>query len=223
MVLTQRERYIAIGAGGLVALVLVNVVFVSPLLARKDDLDAKLKGAHSDLSEAEYLTERSPRLAKRWSTEIGPTLKRTGPDAESQIVNSISNWAKEAGVTLSGVKPDRPSSDKEFPDFSRITVHLTGSGTMAQVGYFLYRVQMSQIPVRVNDLTIGTRKEATDDLAVSLNLSTILFTADADKTAPRAAALPAATPLPATTVAPATRVGPATTEAAAPTTREADK
>jgi hypothetical protein len=210
--MTKRERYIATAAGGLVALVLVNGVFVSPLLARKDDLDTKLTSARADLSDAEDLLDKRPRQAKRWSTEMAPALKRTGPDAESQIINSISNWAKEAGMTVLSVKPDRPLPEKEF---ARTTVHLTGSGTMSQIGYFLYRVQMSQIPVRVNDLTLGTRKEATDDLAVSLNLSTILFTADGSSgsAAGRGQASPAA----------ATTGSTAAAAAATATTKEAAK
>ena len=49
---------------------------------------------------------------------------------------------------------------------------------MDQLGYFLYHMKTAPIPVRVSDLTIGTRKEATDDLSIQLGISTI-FLADA--------------------------------------------
>jgi Tfp pilus assembly protein PilO len=187
VVLSQRERYIATATVVVVTVMAVNFLFISPLLAKRAELDTKVTNAHVDRDDAKAVLARRPRDARRWA-DMAAVLKRGAPESESQLVNSVSSWAQESGMALSSVKPDRPVPEKEF---SRITVHLTGTGSMAQVSFFLWRAQTASIPVRVNDLTIAPRKEAVDDFAVTLNLSTIFLTGDVDKL-PRPAATAAA-------------------------------
>ena len=61
---------------------------------------------------------------------------------------------------------------------------------MSQVGRFLYRIQTATVPVRITDLTINSRKEGTDDLAVQLGIATIYLPPDTDKTNHMPAAVP---------------------------------
>ena len=72
-------------------------------------------------------------------------------------------------MTLSSLKPERTEKEK---DFFKITFRATGGGSMAQVGRFLWRIETAQVPVRVTDVTITSRKPGTDDLAVQLGIAT---------------------------------------------------
>jgi hypothetical protein len=58
---------------------------------------------------------------------------------------------------------------------------------MGQIGRFLYRLQTANIPVRIVDMTINSRRDGADDLAIVLGVSTIYLAPEPEKPAPRAA------------------------------------
>ena len=72
-----------------------------------------------------------------------------------------------------------------------MVLYVVGTGNMSAVAHFLYRAQTSKLPVQPEDLEIGSRREATDDLTVTLHLSGLYFPAgfkpaSADGAAPAA-------------------------------------
>ena len=62
-----------------------------------------------------------------------------------------------------------------------MTFRASATGTMAQIGNFLFRLHTSNVPVRVTEMTLAAHKEATDDLTVQLGISTIFLASDTDK------------------------------------------
>jgi hypothetical protein len=81
------------------------------------------------------------------------------------------------------IKVGGKQSDKEKA-FLKLTARFTGSGGMEQVGRFLWQVQTSNIPVRITDMSISTRKENTDDLELAVGISTIYLSPDGVKEFP---------------------------------------
>lgn len=196
--MTKRERYIGIGTLAALVVLALNYLFVAPLFAQRETLDIGTSEATAKVKEGEAAIARRARDAALWR-QFTPALKRDASDTESQIRDKVLDWAQAAGLSLTSTKLDRPEKEK---DFYRMTVHATGSGTMEQLGYFLYHIQTAQIPVRVSDLQIGTRKEATDDLSITLGISTIYLASDT----PAGGATPGGvTPKPAAAATPTSR------------------
>jgi hypothetical protein len=52
---------------------------------------------------------------------------------------------------------------------------------MSQISRFLYEIKRTTIPVQINELQITSNKENTDDLKLSLTISTIYLASDSDK------------------------------------------
>ena len=126
------------------------------------------------------MTGKTSQLASRkWSEISGHALRADASQAESQLLNSVRDWAQEAGMSLSSVNPLR-SNEKE-KDFYKTTFRATGGGSMAQVGRFLWRIQTSTIPVRITELTINSRKDGADDLNVSISIATIYLPPESEK------------------------------------------
>jgi hypothetical protein len=187
VVLSKRERYIAVGTIATIALMGVYYVLISPLLERKAKLDADIADRNFQLLRAQRLIEDSKRLGPVLAQRVAGPLKKNASEAESQMLKNIGDWARDARMTSPSIdKPDRTEKDK---DFSRMTFRASGAGSMNQVGNFLWRLHTSTIPVRVTDLTIATHKEGSDDLTIQLGISTIYLTAEGDKPAKPAAAV----------------------------------
>jgi hypothetical protein len=167
--MNKRERYIGIAAAAVVGILVLDQVLVSPLLERWTDADARIELATLDRERADRLVTASKRANRTWNEMIGTHLQRDASEAESQVLNSVREWAQEAGMTLSSLKPERTEKEK---DFFKITFRATGGGSMSQVGRFLWRIETAAVPVRVTDVTITSRKAGTDDLNIQLGIAT---------------------------------------------------
>jgi hypothetical protein len=174
MVLSKREKYIGIGVLAVVGIFALDRIVYTPLTDRKVELDAKILSARQERTRINDLFTTRDRAKLRWNEMSGKSLRADASAAESEILNNVREWAQDSGMSLPIVTPER-SKDKEF---EKITVRATGTGGIAQIGRFLYRVQTAKVPVRVTNLTINSRKEGTDDLSVQMGIATIYLPPD---------------------------------------------
>jgi hypothetical protein len=178
VVLSKRERYIAVATVAALGLVAVYYGFVSPLLDRKSDLDSKVREAKLQLDRANRVIDDSHRLGPVLAQRLAGPVKKSASEAESQMLKSIGEWAHDARMTAPSIdKPDRGEREK---DFAKMTFRASATGTMSQIGNFLWRMNTSAVPVRVGEMTLTTHKEGTDDLTLQLSISTIYLAADTE-------------------------------------------
>jgi hypothetical protein len=173
MVMSKRERYIGIATIVVVGILALDRIVVTPLLDSKTRLDADLVSARDDMDAANRLMTTSRRMDRDWRAMIGPRgerLKDNEAAAESQILNAIGEWAQSSGLSVSAVKRERAEKEK---DFVRISYRATATGTMRQVGEFLWKIQTATVPVRIADIQVNSRKDGTDDLSVQIGIATI--------------------------------------------------
>ncbi len=179
MVISKRERYIGIITGAVIGLFLFNWIIFGPLMDRMDDLDTQIKAKQADVQDADRNLALKGSAEQHWALLSHSMLTRD--NYESKILNDVRDWAQEAGMTLSSLKPERvPEKEGEF---YKVSFRATGSGQMMQIARFLHRIQTATIPVRITDLSLTSRKEGNDDLSVSVGLATI-YLGEADKLHP---------------------------------------
>jgi hypothetical protein len=184
VVLSKRERFIGMAAGALLGVFIVQWVIVGPLWERKTQLDARIAEAREQRERDDRQVETSKRAEKYWAEMSSRRLPRDGYEAD-QTLNNLSDWAQDAGVSLSSVKSERTEKDK---DFYKKTFRAAGSGSMTQIGRFLYRIQTASGAARISDLVLNSRKEGTDDLSISVGVTTIYPVPDSEKNRPGAVA-----------------------------------
>lgn len=182
--MTQRERSIATLTGIVVGALVLYQFVIDPKLVQIAALDDQIDTASTDLEQAETLFGMSRSANRRLAEMAGSGLRRTDAAAESELLNRTREWAQEAGIAGWGIKRERTEKER---DFNKITFRANGTGGMRQIGQFLYRLQTADIPVRVADLTINSRKDGTDDLAIVLSISTIYLSPESERPPARAA------------------------------------
>jgi type II secretory pathway component PulM len=178
MILSRRERYIVIGTVAVVGLLALDRLFLTPLIERRQLVDAQMRQATEEMTRANGLFTNRTRVNRKWNEMSATTLKSDGSTAESQIIRSVGDWALEAGLNLSSVKPERAEKEKQF---QKITFRANATGNMASVSKFLWRLQTSKVPIRVTDLSITTRRDGVDDLSLDLGISTLYLPPEAAK------------------------------------------
>jgi len=179
VVLSKRERLIAITMLLAVGLFLLDRVVLTPLQDRKEAMARERDQALSDLERARALFDRSKQLAPRWKQAREAGLQSDVAASESAALHAVRNWAQESGLTLSSLRPVR-STSPQTGALREIILQTSGTGPMRAVVGFLTRLETSSAPMRVADLQLGTRKEGYDDLTLQLRISALCDAATSD-------------------------------------------
>lgn len=180
--ISTRERSIAWIAGIVIGALALDSLLVRPLMARQTDAQERIGNAAKQLAAADGTFQNKLRAQSRWNDMAGNTIQADPPTAESQLLNHARDWAREADLSLTSLKPERTELEQGF---GKITVRAAATGNMQSLGRFLFAVQNAGIPVRVVDITVNSRREGTDELQVQLGLSTIYEVPDAPAATPR--------------------------------------
>jgi type II secretory pathway component PulM len=185
--MNARERWIAIIAGLVLGALLLDQVLFTPLSNRLDAADRIVNETRLALAEGDGKMRNSVNARRNWKRFTGSNVAAEAPAAESQLLNHLGEWVQNSGLTLSATKAARSDREKGF---DKITLNATAAGRMEQVARFLYAIQTSDIPVRVNRIDLTTRKEGTDDVLLNIEIASIY----GDVTAQSLAATPAVSP-----------------------------
>jgi len=170
MVFSKREQTMIAVTVVVLALLGLDRYVLTPLLDRYDEAKTRRETLEARMTKAQSLLQRRHILTPRWRQMLDDGLARDPAEAESQALRALQNWADQAGLDLSSLKPERL---RDTTPLRRITVHAAGTGSMRAVSQFLWLVETAPIPVSVKMLQLGTRREGTDDLTLQLQLSTL--------------------------------------------------
>jgi hypothetical protein len=184
--MSRRERFIVIGTVGVVALFALDYLFLSPQFERYKALDDQI---NADLVQVEHnnkVFKRARESKQKWAEMTAGALKRDASTTESQLIDSIGQWAQDARISVS-YKPERTEKQK---DFVKVTYRATCNGSMSQLRTFLLHVQHATIPIRLTDLQVQSRPEGTDSLQISMGITTVYLAPEPEKS-------PGANPRPA--------------------------
>lgn len=170
MALSKRERLIALGVGVAALIYLGDSYVVDPYTVSKNQAKDRVAVLDKELEGNRKLFREQRRMEKSWNDMLASGLKSDPSEAEQQLLRSMRDWAQEAGLTLGSLKPDRVlRSDKT----QLVKLNATGTGPVAAAAQLLWRIETAPIPLKVDDLQLTTRKEGTDDLTLTLSVSTL--------------------------------------------------
>jgi len=176
MVFSQREKIIVAATLAVLCVLVLDLYVLTPLLDEWSAAEAKRTDLSARMARAGSLIKRRRILGRTWRSMIDNGLKADPAEAESQILRSLRNWAYDARLNLSSLRPERSTEKTELPE---ITVHAAGTGSMSAVSRLLWRVETAKIPIKIRMLQLGSRKDGTDDLSLHLKISTLYSPPDA--------------------------------------------
>ena len=171
--MNAREKTIAIVLGAVVGLYALDSYLLSPYLDRLTKADSLIAEHNQEVSDFETTKRRRVNAAKDWRKVATDSVKTDASAAESQLLGRVRECAQRAQLSLTSQKAEKTEKEKGY---DRILLKASGQGTMQQIGRFLYEIQNANIPIRVNDIEVSSRKEGVDDLALTITLATLYQT-----------------------------------------------
>ena len=170
MILSRRERLIIAATLIVVAALVLDRYAVTPFLDARDAAEAQKQGLLDEMDRGRATLASEREIGPKWQKMVAAGLRRDPTEAESQVLHAVGDWATEAGLRLSSLKPERVPEKQHLQE---INFQATGTGSMNAIARFLWRVETAGMPIRVKELQLGSRKEGTDDLTLQLRLSTL--------------------------------------------------
>jgi hypothetical protein len=176
VVLSKRERYIAVGVAAALGILLLDRFVLTPYAALRDTIVTDQRQVTDSLTSADLLFTRQRQLRKVWTQMQAGGLKTDPSQAESQALGALLEWTRSAGVNLAALTPERTVQQDRFRVIS-FSVKVTGP--MAAMSRLLWAMESATIPVRVTELRINPQREGIDDLSMQMSVSTLCLTGDA--------------------------------------------
>jgi hypothetical protein len=179
VIVSKREKYIAIGTGIAVALLVLDSFVVEPYFTDLSNIATAHDSAVEKISSAHFLFDKQTRLQKVWKDMEGHGMLSGDQQAGSQLEHALSDWAQRAGIILQSVKSGQSqtikleASQKQSPQFDVISYRVTAFGAMRSFSQFLWALETAPIPLRVTDVRVTPVREGTDDLSLQLGVSTL--------------------------------------------------
>src|SRR6478672_743214 len=99
--MSQRERYIVIGTVGVVALFALDYLFLSPLFERYRALDEQINADVLQVEHNNKVFKRAKEAKEKWAEMTAGALKADPSTTESQLIDSIGQWAQDARMSVS--------------------------------------------------------------------------------------------------------------------------
>jgi hypothetical protein len=169
MVLSKRERMLAIVSVLVLGALAVNEFVVTPLTKRREAAANQRVELEAQLVEAQTLLDQRRLLERRWRPLLSGDL-RTDADAELRMARALNEWARQTRLALTSVKPDRTASAKGMKE---ITFVVAGRGPLNAVASFLHRVETAEMPLKIIEMQLGSTGESGDNISLQLRLSTV--------------------------------------------------
>ena len=173
MVLSQREKYVAIGFGAVAVLAILYWVVLSPMLDWNDTITKGTGDARDVQTKDANLKHKLVQLTKVWNDMTKNGLKTDVSEAQSQLSHAVSEWAAQSGVNITSTHSEAPTLVDQRSGFTQVIYQVTGTGTTVGVAKLLYQIESAKIPIRIDNLRIGSKKDGADDLEIQLNVSTL--------------------------------------------------
>lgn len=183
MSLSRREGLLTAAALITVAALALDRYALTPMLDRRAQSLADRSDALHDMEMAETLFQRQRVLNRRWRAMVQSGLGRGVEEAEGAVFHAIRAWSLESGITLSSVKPGKATAQANLV---QLGLNVAATGPMRSVAKFLWLVESASLPVRIEHVQIGSRKEGADALSLQVGLSSLCMPATgADNSARR--------------------------------------
>lgn len=170
MVFSKRERVIIAATVVALSALVVDRLALTPLLDQRAAVQARKASLLGDMERTESLLKRRRLIGPRWRRMLAEGMTHDPAEAESQVLHALGKWSAEAGLNLSSLRPERSTEESSLPE---INLHVAGTGSMAAVSRFLWRLETAAIPLKVKVLQLASRKEGTDALSLQMQVSTL--------------------------------------------------
>lgn len=171
MVLSKRERLIAIVSLAVILIFIFDRYALTPFTEMNERIQVEKQGLSTDIQRAARVFKLRRNVRNEWQDMVRGGLSSDASSTESKILHVIRKWSNDSGLTISSIKPDRNGGEDKI--LKEIVFYIACKGTMDAVGRFLFELENSSLPIRITEFQLGTREADGSDMSLQLRLSAL--------------------------------------------------
>jgi hypothetical protein len=168
MITSRRERWLMWGALLTVLAVLLDSLWLGPLLTRQAAVERRFADVEAELRRAQAQRDLLPMVATELDA-VERELRRTakGASAVLELKKELEELARKAGARSNTIDSDRPQSVDAYVELGYRLDLLADIGALQQL---LFLLDTSALPLKISTLTVN-RDPKGSDLRVTMRVS----------------------------------------------------
>ncbi len=178
MKIKNRQQWLALLAGAVVALFAADKLLITPLTASWKQRAAQITDLRKKVSEGRALLQRESSLRSRLAQMRANTLPNDRSQAEEQMLKGVERWSGASRVTILSLSPQWK---QEAEDRVTLECRLEASGDLGAVSRFLYEVESDPMALRVQSVEITARDNDGRQMALGLQISGLVSMPETQK------------------------------------------
>lgn len=166
----QREFLLKILAGVCVGMLLLNYVVITPLIHQWEQRRDRIAALRKQVEKGRLLMSREKSVRSRWKEFLMSDLPDDSSKAENEVFRAVSQWARDSRVALTSLTPQWQTKD---PNYQTLEVRVNLSGDQSSMARFLYELEISKLPIRLEECEISGRDDKGRQLTMTARFTAL--------------------------------------------------
>lgn len=180
MQIKDRQQLLTILAIAAVTLFLGDKVVFTPLTHFWQNRSAQIADLRKRVSSGDRLLQREQSLRRRWAEMQTNGLPHNLTIAEQTVSKAIYNWGGDSQISITGLAPQwkKASNTQDGSDnnnYMTLQCRVDAFGSMATLSRFLYDLEHTSLPLRLQAVDIGSRNNTGQQLNLGLQVSGLVL------------------------------------------------
>ena len=168
MQIKNRQQFLVALTIGVAALyVAVNFIY-TPLAGWWSVRSAEVRDLREKVSEGRQLLKRETFIRDQWTRMQSNALPANTSLAEQQLLHSFDDWSRDSGAELTSLMPQWKN---DSTNYLTMDLRVEASGDLGMLSKFLYDLESSPAPLRVDSVELGAHDNAGQQLTRGLEIN----------------------------------------------------
>lgn len=169
----ERRKFLLIVTASLcVCGVIVDRFIIPPLVALWKERAERIEELNARIAKGSLLLEREAMLRERWENMKQSALPNDASVAQNEILKAVDRWAQTSNLKMTSIKSQwRPIDER----YTTLECQTSGAGDLHAIARFLYELERSPLPLKVEKYELSTRDENGATIALGVQFSGIRF------------------------------------------------
>ena len=165
----RRETILKITVGAALALLLLDQVVLTRVLAGWKAQSARLDTLRQKVQRGRQLLDREKTLRTRWDEMQQANLPSDVSDAENAVYQALARWTIDSRVSFTSLTQQWRGNDAD--GYDTFECRATATGDQAALGRLVYEIETDPLPARVEECEVSARDAQGKVLGLSLRFS----------------------------------------------------
>src|SRR5207247_5376933 len=141
---------------------------------------ARIAELKKSVSQGGMLLQRESTIRTRWDNMRTNTLPDNVSAAENEMLQAFERWSQDSCISVASIKPQWKRAGE---DYMTLECRADAFGSIQALSQFLYSVEKDPLALKVEAVEISSRDDTGQQLSLALQVSGLLLTPQAQRTA----------------------------------------